>query len=221
MKKDFITPLLIQVILILTLTSCNKQSNTVTEKPSSNISVQAQSTSANLDTDLLSPHILSKSDKDLIKIIASDSNIYIYDFVVNSEVKQVTLWYEEYQKGEKIKSGLPISFDLEQIQKGTLSILLDSNNEVKLTITDGINAQINTDNITSVSSIYNDFTSYAMDISILEQNTKIGTDENIPLIIYAVNKGNKIELKSPSYYINNKTDLNKFDLAYLFLCKFS
>lgn len=220
MKRAFIT-ILIQIVLIMSLSSCSKQSNIATEEPSSTISNQTQSVSSNPSTDLLSPHVLTTNDKDLIKMIASDSNIYIYDFVVNSEIKQVTLWYEEYQKGEKIKSGLPIRFNIDQIKKGSVSIFLDSNNLVKLTTTDGINAQTNTDTITSISSIYNDFTSYAMDISKLEQNTNIKTDESIPLIIYAVNKSDKIELKSPSFYINNKTDLNEFDLAYLFLCKFS
>lgn len=220
MKRAFIT-ILIQIVLIMSLSSCSKQSNIATEEPSSTISNQTQSVSSNPSIDLLSPYVLTKSDKDLIKMISSDSNIYIYDFVVNSEIKQVTLWYEEYQKGEKIKSGLPIRFDIDQIKKGSLSIFLDSNNEVKLTTTDGINAQTNTDDITSISSIYNDSTNYAMDISKLEQNTNIETDKDIPLIIYAVNKGDKIELKSPSFYINNKRDLNEFDLAYLFLCKFS
>lgn len=220
--KKVLLVLLLQAILVMSLASCGVLPSSGIQSAPPEPSNYEQSPIVSLQpTNTLTPHTFTQDDKILINMIAPDSNINVYDFSVSSDINSVTLWYEEYQNGKLIESGLHSKFDIKQgYEKGSLSVYIDSN-ELKLTITNGSSVQTDTDHITNVSSLFTGASNYKSNISKLTRNTDIMANSDIPLVIYAVKNGEKITLGSPDSYKNYSSDLKDFDLAYIFICKFS
>ncbi|MFF2448389.1 hypothetical protein ACFVSW_14935 [Neobacillus sp. NPDC058068] len=199
MKKLFV--LIISALLVFTLSACNKNNS-----KSNTVSVAELATKENA-------MLTTTSDKS-----------FVFDFNVDSEYKDVSVWIEKYESGKLVDD--KISHITSQIEEnGSIIFALPKTNEStkQLTFNIGISSNSSTDSISGFDSNSNGLDKMSSVWgNIQEGNTSIEGETVLASICYSNDKSGMSSLSSDFYkdVDGHMNALKKYDVVYLLKAEF-
>ncbi|WP_232696628.1 hypothetical protein [Brevibacillus daliensis] len=189
------------VLMILVLSACSQEKISI---PSSEIA----------------PIELTENEKALLDLVGFDeSNISIFEYTGDDQLKSVTFWLEAYHNG--VKEDLVTSNELIERQ-GKIAIKVDTTDKFEwmITIQDKKGSSRSTYNLDGQkpSTKEQDF---SMSSTKLAERVEIKPDQEIVLAVHILETGNSVSVYSPQYYVESPETLKEYDHIYLLKCKFS
>ncbi|GAA0076303.1 hypothetical protein UT300005_06810 [Clostridium sp. CTA-5] len=194
-----ITFLILSLLISCIFISCNK--NTI------------------FSSNQLSPYTLNKKEETIAKLISGQDQYAIFHFNIDKKIKNLSIWIEGYNNGEKLNLNNYSCFSLNN-PTGKISINTNTsdNYQWNFSFADDeniANYSFKTNNQFEIDS------KYSKGYTKLLDPVKISTDKEILLQAYLFKDTGSMSIYSTNEYLDNPEILTEFNYVYLVKCKFS
>lgn len=208
--------IVVLIILLIILAGCTKSN-----KNTQYIPAETGNTDTINNVDVLNPYQLSEDEKEIVDLIVSGgSSVNIYNYSLNNRYSKISLWFDEYQKGNLVYSSMPLTCNVQDYKDGKVSIIIGDGDTIQLSIKNG----------NSTTKCFDQLHNNGIDqgnLSFWENTSGISNEQIISpgseklVLIYASNSNNIGNLREPDYFLQNPDKVENYDYMYFFKCSFN
>lgn len=162
---------------------------------------------------------MTQEEKDIVSLIGVNSNIAIYDYLVDDTYNSVSIWLETYEDGKLIATGGRMSLDIRE-RDGRIAINANKNPNYKWILSHENGGGIGTGSFDTKNDFETD-SNYSMSYGTSNKPISIDNDKEIILAQYLFEDNDSISVYDNQYYMDHPEVLEEYDYVYLIKCKFS
>lgn len=162
---------------------------------------------------------MTQEEKDIVSLIGVNSNIAIYDYLVDDTYNSVSIWLETYEDGKLIATGGKMSLDIQE-REGRIAINANKNPNYKWILSHENGVGIGSGSFDTKNDFETD-SNYSMSYGTSNKPISIDNDKEIILAQYLFEDNDSISVYDNQYYMDHPEVLEEYDYVYLIKCKFS
>ncbi|MDQ0159406.1 hypothetical protein [Alkalibacillus salilacus] len=178
----------------------------------------------NSDSNSNTISVSETTDRENIILSTTTDKSFVFDFEIDDEYKEVSVWIEKYEAGELVDDRLSnVKTQISESGSIVFSNSKNSNTENQHTFNIGIGSNGSTGSISGYDLNSNDLDNMASVWGSFLEELSVDQDELVLANIGYSNNENGMSSLSKDYYEDpegNNNELKKYDVAYLLKAKF-